>query len=298
MAPDPFAQDARIVRQLPGLSGARVLLMTNDDCRWFVRKIAHDSSGSERLARQIRKQVAFVRAMSSMVRAPAILEQGVIEGRAYVDMEFVRGTDGATYLSRAGHEDVVAFADTLCGYIKAVAERPAHQAASGSMFDALFGKVCEVQRKTGLLDNDTLARMFTALDRVRLASGALATTLCHGDLTLENLIVDEQRRVWVLDLLDAPYEHYWQDVAKLHQDLEGGWYLLGRPAISRYVLDFLSSKVVAAAVSLDPAYAEVHAVLLACTFIRILPYARSEHERAFVQQRVRHFARLAHGASL
>jgi hypothetical protein len=38
-------------------------------------------------------------------------------------------------------------------------------------------------------------------------------------------------------------------------------------------------------------YAQVHALLLACTFVRILPYARTADERQFVKARVEHYAR-------
>lgn len=287
--------DAQLVRHLSGLSGARVLLMTKDDRHWFVRKIANEPGANARLKRQIAKQLAFARAMHGVVHTPSILDQGEIEGCAFVDMEFVRGTDGVTYLQRASNDDVAALAATFTSYIDAVAGLPAHDATSGTLFEALFAKLCDVQRRTSLIDNDTLARVFTALERVRVASTTLRSTLCHGDLTLENLIIDDQRRVWMLDLLDAPYEHYWQDVSKLHQDLEGGWYLLTRPAISRYVLEFLSRRIKEAAVRIEPEYAQVHAVMLACTFIRILPYVRSEREQQFVKTRVEHFARLAHG---
>ena len=50
---------------------------------------------------------------------------------------------------------------------------------------------------------------------------------------------------------------------------------------------------VESAVARDPVYAQVHAVLLACTFVRILPYARTPEERAFVTARVEHYAGVA-----
>ncbi|HEY0192779.1 MAG TPA: hypothetical protein VGC42_16785, partial [Kofleriaceae bacterium] len=58
----------------------------------------------------------------------------------------------------------------------------------------------------------------------------------------------------------------------------------------RGVLDYLSRRLLTAAVQRAPVYAGVHAVLLACTFVRILPYARTPEERAFVTARVEHYA--------
>ncbi|HEY0193330.1 MAG TPA: aminoglycoside phosphotransferase family protein [Kofleriaceae bacterium] len=292
---DPLLSDAADARTLSGLSGARVVLMTRDGRRWFVRKAARDPAGSARLARQLAKQRAFVAslgdALDGAVRVPAILGEGELDGRFYFDMEFVRGVDGISYLRRASYPEVVTVADKLCRYLDEIAVRPSVGAGAPTLFDALYGKLCEVHRKTAALPGEILAKLFLALEQLRNATAGLAPSLCHGDLTLENLVVDEHGTFWLLDLLDAPYEHWWQDVAKLHQDLDGGWYLLHQPAIGRGVLDYVSRRVLGAAVARDPVYAEIHAVLLACTFVRILPYARTAEERAFVTARVEHYSR-------
>ncbi len=292
--PDAPAPRTRTVRALSGLSGARVLLMTTDDRHWFVRKIASDAAGSARLRGQMTKQIALA-ATTDVVATPRVLEHGEIDGRFYFDMEFVRGTDGVSYLRRATYAQVEALSDRFCRYLETVAAQAPDHASSGSLFEALFGKLCEVQQRTSLIDDATLAALFMSLERLRARTAGLATTRCHGDLTLENIVVDDRGQVWLLDLLDAPFEHYWQDLAKLHQDLAGGWYLRSHPPIARYVLDYVSRRLLAAATQLDPSYVEIHPVLLACTFVRILPYVRTPEEQQFVKQRIAHFARLAHG---
>jgi len=288
---DPLLSDAADVRALSGLSGARVVLMTRDGQRWFVRKAAGDAAGSARLRRQLAKQLAFGQALDGAVRVPRILDQGELDGRFYFDMEFVRGMDGVSYLRRASYAEVITMADRLCGYLDEIAARPPYGASSTSLFDALYAKLCDVHRKTGELAGETLAQLFLALEQLRGVTAALPPTMCHGDLTLENLVIDERGACWLLDFLDAPFEHWWQDVAKLHQDLDGGWYLLKQPAIARCVLDYLSRRLLAAASRKAPMYAQIHAVLLACNFVRILPYARTPEELQFVKARVEHFAR-------
>ena len=291
---DPVLFDAAEARPLSGMSGARVVLMTRDNRHWFVRKAAHNPSGSPRLRRQLAKQLAFGHAQNSRVRAPEILGHGEIEGRFYFDMQFVRGSDGVSYLRRANYEEVGVFADRLCGYLREIATRApeaTHASGSESLFDALYGKLCDVHRRTNILGGETMAQLFMALERLRSLSPALEPTACHGDLTLENLVIDEHGTFWLLDFLDAPYEHWWQDVTKLHQDLEGGWYWRRQLPIATCVLDYVSRRVIEAATACDPRYPGQHALLLACTFLRILPYARDEDEVAFVRARVEHFAR-------
>ncbi|HEU4731761.1 MAG TPA: aminoglycoside phosphotransferase family protein [Kofleriaceae bacterium] len=298
---DPLLSDATDVRALSGLSGAQVVLMTRDGRRWFVRKAARDPAGSARLRRQLDKQLAFGHALGGAIRAPEVLGHGELDGRFYFDMEYVRGMDGVSYLRRASYHEVGVVADRLCGYLDEVSTRAPCAATGASLFDALYTKLCDVHRRTALeaaegggeLGGDTLAQLFLGLEQLRHASAGLAPTMCHGDLTLENLVVDEHGALWLLDFLDAPFEHWWQDVAKLHQDLDGGWYQLSQPAIARCVLDYLSRRLLAAAARREPMYARVHAVLLACTFVRILPYARTPEERRFVRARVEHFARMS-----
>lgn len=290
---DPVLFDAADARALSGLSGARVVLMTRDGDRWFVRKAARSAADSSRLRRQLEKQLAFGASHDGAMRVPHVLGDGEIEGRFYFDMEYIRGTDGVSYLRRASYAEVVSFADRLCKYLDEAASRPAREPPQTTLFDALYSKVCDVQRRTSELDGDTLARLFLGLEALRDLTAGLLPTMCHGDLTLENLVIDDDGTFWLLDFLDAPFEHWWQDVTKLHQDLEGGWYLRSHPPVARCVLDYLSRRMITAATGHNPNYAAIHSVLLACTFVRILPYARTSDELTFVRSRVDHFARLS-----
>jgi aminoglycoside phosphotransferase len=289
---DAVLHDAVEARELSGLSGAQVFLMTKDSRHWFVRKAARSPAAGARLRGQAAKQAAFDEKLDGVVRTPRILDQGEIDGLYYYDMEFVRGPDGASYLRQASYQEVAALTERLCNYVRAAAERPPLIGGqSGSLFDALFAKLCEVQRSTGLISAANQARLFLALDCVRRL-GDLPATLCHGDLTLQNMVVDHDGVLWVVDLLDSPFEHYWQDVAKLHQDLAGGWFLAAQPPVSQCVLDFVSQRVMQAATGLHPGYPQVHALLVACAFVRILPYARTPEEQRFVTDRVDYFATL------
>ena len=275
-------------QELPGFSGARVLLVTCDRRHWFVRKTATSAEQNQRLLRQAAKQTAFAREMRGLIRTPAILGEGEAAGRVYLDMEYVRGVDGVHYLQRASKEEVTLFCEKLCRYLIAAAERPPLTASSVDPFRAYYRKVCEVQAKTSALPADALARLFLAMQSLA-GFEEVTSTLCHGDLTLENIVIDEHGTLCFVDFLDSPFEHYWQDAAKLHQDLAGGWYRHRRPAVSRYVLDFLANRIRQTALDLNPAYAQVHNLLIALTFVRILPYARTEEEIRFLIERIAHF---------
>jgi len=290
---DPLVAEARAVRRLSGLSGALVYMMTRDERTWFVRKGASTTEHNERLRRQARKQAALAVALPETVRTPRILDEGTIDGRFFFDMEIVQGVDAATYLRTSDYADIRRVTAELCEYLRAAASRPPLVAldAPQTLFDYLYSRVCDVQSLTSALTADVLSRVLVGLDQVRVA-GDPPMTLCHGDLTLENIVVDHDGRLWFLDLLDAPFESYRQDVAKLHQDLDGGWYLRRQPAIARCVGDYVGRQVLHAAARLDPSYPMIHPVLMAATFIRIVPYVSDAQSRAFVLERVAHYAGL------
>jgi aminoglycoside phosphotransferase len=275
-------------QSLVGLSGAEVRLIADSRRPWIVRKIARDAAGNERLRRQAEKQQAFAQA-GLCLRTPCVLQQGKLDDRFFFDMEYVRGLDGASFLRRASYAEVVRFVDQLSQYLaKAAQSQPLCHSACSGLFEALFAKLCEVQRATRSISSDTLAQLFQLLDRVRTLD-RLPATLCHGDLTLQNIIVDHEGAIWAVDLLDAPFEHYWQDVAKLHQDLIGGWFLIDQPPIAECVLDHVSRQLLNRATELDRSYLAVHYLLVATTFVRILPYAKTSEQSEFVLERIDHF---------
>jgi len=282
-------RDVGEFHRLTGFSGADVYRASRDGQSWFVRKVAASAAVNSRLRAQAAKQRAFGQAVSQVLKTPAILNEGEVGGLYYFDMELVRGLDAVNYLRQAAYQDVIDFGQRICQYLRTAAELAAlNPATDHDLFGALFHKLCDVQRQTNLLSAPNLARLFLALDRLRSFT-ALQPTLCHGDLTLQNLLVDETGELWAVDLLDPPYEHYWQDVSKLHQDLSGGWFLLHQGRISQCVLDYLGEQVFMVAKDLNPDYVTAHPLLLACTFARILPYATTPEHIHFVSERIDFF---------
>lgn len=294
---DPVVADAVAFRLLSGLSGARVYLMTQDDRHWFVRKAAAQPDGNPRLQRQAAKQKDWLKSGDDLIHTPRILHEGEVDGRYYFDMEAVRGIDGVTYLRSADYDGVKEFTARLCRYLtRAAAAPPLCDSTSRDLFDALFSRICAVQSATSRLGTDDVAAVLLGLERVRKL-GNIPPTWCHGDLTLENLLIDEHGGIWAFDLLDAPYEHYWLDVAKLHQDLEGGWYLRHQSPIARCVTEYVGRRLQETTAQLTPDYAVLHPVLMAATFIRILPYVQEAAATRFVLERVGYYAGLLREAS-
>src|SRR5688572_6158178 len=100
-AAQPIFGDAIAQRRLTGLSGANVFLVSRDERHWFIRKLATDQAASDRLRRQAMKQARFSLELPDVLRTPRVLDEGEHDGMYYFDLEFISGSDGATYLRRA-----------------------------------------------------------------------------------------------------------------------------------------------------------------------------------------------------
>jgi len=130
---------------------------------------------------------------------------------------------------------------------------------------------------------------------VRRAAALLPTTeitAAHGDLTLENIMIDRKGSLCLIDPIASPFDHYWMDWAKLFQDCEGEWFLHRGQRIEPGICHWLRQRLYASACARSAHYAAWHYLLLGLTFARILPYTRTDDDVRFVSQRVYRFTQL------
>jgi serine/threonine protein kinase len=271
-------QDIKSYKTLSGLSFANVILATKDGKFWFVRKIAKTTSDSDRLRIQANKQLAF---SNSLFKCPRILEIGEIEDKFYFDMEYIRGPDASKYLSNASYRNISQFGEFLCEYIDYV--------SSNSLNDNT-NNITQLQDKLNSLSSyiseELLSNILSKLQSLKLH---LNSTLNHGDLTLENLIISSDGTPYLLDFLNSNFNHYFQDVSKLYQDLSGGWYQRKGVSISKCANDFLGQKIYKYVINKEGIYEQLHNILICYNFIRILPYIKTIEDKILVEERIKYF---------
>ena len=273
---------------LNGFSSAQVLLVSRNGEIPFVRKIARTTEQSQRLQAQVEKQKKLSSLLTGVAQVPQIIGEDVVDGLYLCDMEYIKGLDGPSFLAQATTSDVRWFAEQVSRYFEHISTLSMNQPeTTHSLFAACYLKVCDVERKMGGLPPELLAAVFLGLEKIR-SLGVHQRTVCHGDFTLENMIVTHDRSLVLVDSLDSYYEHYWQDVVKIHQDLEGGWYQVRHKPIALSVLHYLGNTLMETVGALNKDYAEIHPVLLLVTFIRILPYVRCQADRDFLDLRLSH----------
>jgi Ser/Thr protein kinase RdoA (MazF antagonist) len=114
----------------------------------------------------------------------------------------------------------------------------------------------------------------------------IAVTACHGDMTLENIVVTRSGGIVFIDLLDSFFEHGLADFAKLDQDLSGGWYARKSQPLPISLVEHVRRELCALGATLYPEAFGLSALLTCIHFARIIPYAKQETERDFVTDRL------------
>jgi hypothetical protein len=283
----PAFSGFREVILLSGFSGATIALVRGSDGAPFVRKAANTADTNDRLRTQAYRQTSLAEVIKGCADLPEVLRDGLTEGLYYFDMQFVPSRDAVNYLSNTSFENVAEFAVRIEQLMYRLAEAPALTTTPiKPERSVLLEKLNQIAARTKDLNERDLAPLFRAARQMDTFVADPSATASHGDLTFENILVGRRGDLWLIDTIESPFDHYWIDWSKLFQECEGRWHAhRGRP-IATGVTWWLRNHFLAAATRQNPFYPARHYILLGLTFARILPYAHSEADRAFVANRV------------
>lgn len=238
-----------IIKHLSGYSGSQVVLM-RDELTTFVRKHGQNDRNLERLA-----------ALRSLgLSVPHVLYQGP----EHYDMEYIRHTDMANWLSHNPIDGFVVWVtDVIDRFGKVSAERdylPVYQSKLGQASLQPF------------LDQlpFTTEQLISKLPRY-LPSGGY-----HGDLTMDNCLHGTDGKFYLIDPLTTDYDGWVFDLAKLMQDLVCGWFIRDKGVMLHGKLWAIRSAIV----SKYPIANDLNLLIL--MLLRVLPYAKTAEDRGFL----------------
>lgn len=261
---------SKFIKALSGYSGCHIHLYENDG-KLFVRKLSGSESYNKRLERQIIKQAAF---KHPILRAPQVFDTGYIDGCFYADMEYIDGKTVAALIRdgefEAAHKAIYSVftlftpVDTMLTDAHDVVQKVA------SMHDALASfddqELC--QKTLALISNHTWETHPAA---------------CHGDLTLENMLVKDGK-VYLIDFLDAFHDCLEVDMAKMMQDLCCMW-SFRHAKLDQSGVEFLHD----CALYAEGLYKKITnsdesqlRAMLQLTLLRIYPYLKDDVTKAFL----------------
>lgn len=266
---------------LGGHSGCRILLIEDDDGRVYVRKISKDAAYNNRLRIQSEKQAAFSK---NKIAAPEVYNQGyTAEGLFYFDMQYIQGMTLAEYIKTMEIGKIRGLVESL---VDSLVPKTESDAVSDNAVVQIFAKKLADLRSM-LKDHHNVV-IDNALDLLEAHDwGKLTPTMCHGDMTLENIIIKNDR-LYFIDFLDSFYESWFLDVGTLLQDVQVMWsYRFQKNTNMNTVLrlivfrDLLLDSIRA----INPDYeSEIYYALLQ-KLIRIYPYTTDEHTYNFLNEK-------------
>ena len=274
--PQRCAAQWDVVRDFSGLSGCTVRCLRHAGSgALLVRKTVPHPGYNPRLRHQLLKQARFQARWS--VAAPQVLGVARLsDGRLCFDMEYIHGSTLAAQFATLPLPDLRCMVRALCAII------PVRRSGSGRCAALCTAKLTSLhQHLPSAAGFDTALALLQDFDWKQVPC-----TPCHGDLTLENILVTQEGRLCLIDFLDTCCRSWMTDVAKLLQDLELHWsfrYQLLRPSLRRRLqaarLELLT------AVEERPHGAQELMIiyhLLLLNLLRIVPYAGDSVTREFL----------------
>lgn len=268
---------SQLIRNLNGYSGCAICLMSDEFGNVFIRKTSKDIAYNLRLKKQKQKQEQF---KSNFFRAPKVLREGSDHNELYFfDMEFVIGMP--LYQAMLTPSLIVSdlFLKKLEGHFSSL------DLITKDCHNLFLDKFIEIEKHIKFsqlaLVHPVLEHSLSYLKKMNWRD--FPTSSCHGDLTLENIIVTQEKEIYLIDFLDSFVDSSLIDCAKLLQDLELQWSLRHSSNRHQFTVDFVLLKSKLFKTNFLLAHTNEHQVycLLLLNCLRIIPYIQ-EFEINFI----------------
>lgn len=263
-----------IVKNLGGHSGCKIFLCEKDN-KYFVRKYSSSIKYNSRLEAQCEKQKNF---KSSIIKTPKVLGQGYEEGIFFFDMEYLQGITLAKYITKVDVSEIQGIVDLLIRNID-------FQGGEDTDVSKFQKKTNDLKLEIGDTKNGILN------DALEYLSGVDWTPfyrgVCHGDLTLENIII-KNGEIYFIDFLDSFYDSCLLDFGKLLQDVECMWSFRNGTIDTNIRLrlvifkDILLEKLA----NVDKRIIDYAYKALLLDLVRIYPYAKENKTIEFLNSQV------------
>ena len=248
-----------------------------DENKFFVRKTAWKESYNTRLETQLNKQKSF---KSDIFYAPEIYGQWYIWDIFYFDMQYLNCQTLASYMQSITVKEISNLVELTVKTLDIKWEEYLKNA--NEVFQKKLKSLRASFNDITWIENDALELLekfnFSVIPRSR----------CHWDLTLENILITSDKKIYLIDFLDSFFDSWMIDVAKLLQDLEIWWSYRHEEMTST-----LSLRLTIAKQALLESISELedwknkisyvyHILLL--NILRIVPYTKDDITKNFLQE--------------
>lgn len=274
--------------EITGHSGCQIEIV-REDGRLVVLKTTDKPSYADRLYQQALKQQAFCQQHQSYVCAPKVLDISFEPHFCAVKMEFIYAQNFIEFFEYSGLEKLNSFIEMVLLFIEEEIDRSSIQRVEESV---VLHKYRNVKKKilanSSLVNDPDIQNVFEDLDAILDLKRhiILPIGMCHGDLTLSNILFSGNK-VYFVDFLDSFIETPLMDIVKLRQDTRYGWsFLMFKRQYDhvrhQIILDYVD-KHIAARFQEFPFYRDNYMLFQLMNFLRILQYANKSRVIAYLK---------------
>ena len=208
--------------EVKGNSGCSINIVEHDN-KLTVHKSTFDSNYVQRLVTQANKQKNAE--LTSNIEVPKIHSVSISDSSATIVMDYIHAKNFVDFIEQSPISAIDDFTKSIIAYIENEIKSSHEETIRSNVFTDKIDSIERNSKKNSFITNKTFdllkeaSKVFKHLGNIKLPVG-----ICHGDLTLSNILFSSNK-YYLIDFLDSFIETPMQDIVKLRQDTSLLWSL-------------------------------------------------------------------------
>lgn len=269
---------------IQGHSGCILKFITVNN-RTYIRKITYEKHYFIRLKKQALKQKEYLLKAFDII-VPLIIDENETDSEYYFDMEYYRSLDVFSYIDICNKNEIDIFINRIFSFI----EQQIYTSKITNVYKQdIINKLNDISKA---LSNNSYKIFFQdyinnlVLNICDTKEIVIPIGECHGDLTLSNILVQNNKIIFI-DFLDSFIETPLQDIVKLRQDTKHLWAfnLLEKKydfTKLKIIMEYLDKKIDKYFQKYD-FYNNYYNLFQKINLLRIVPYAQNEQILEYIK---------------
>lgn len=258
------------------------MLCQNNECgEKYVRKISPSKEYNDRLYAQMLKQLNF-NSYNFEVKTPEIISEGYIGEHFYFDMKYIQGKLLSECINDLDHITILPYVKMTSDYLLGF------QYENTRIEDATL----KIHKKLAILSGTIDKKYAKQIKLVQDTNWSLTPiSKCHGDFTLENLIISNGK-LHLIDFLDSFLESPLVDIAKLLFDLRYFWSKRRTKTQSKSIIKNIHiESIITNSKVYEAHYRKINSLII-LSILRILPYTKNQKTISYLEECLTHASRI------
>ena len=268
--------------QIAGHSGCVVKIVREAD-GLTIHKLSYAQASATRLLRQANKQQTFLKNNQlSFITTPRILRLIEDQGNSGIVMEYIHAKSFVDYFENASYLAPRIFAKHIIEFLEdEFAKSPLSDVPSTLLSDKFLDVSRIIKANPILASDEKIAEQLERAAQVFLTprTRRWPVGICHGDLTLSNILFQEGR-LYLIDFLDSFIETPLMDIVKLRQDTRHRWSQMMVQGefdrVKNTIVLYYIDKLLWERFKHEPSIQDGYCELQCLSFLRILQYAKEK----------------------